>query len=66
MQCILSALKAESQPFIDYYDLERDNNFPFPVFRKKDLCLIAIGVGKNYEYRLKHFFRMLNKGQFNL
>ena len=62
MQCILSALKAESQPFIDYYDLERDNNFPFPVFRKKDLCLIAIGVGKKrIEYRIGRFFKNFNQ-----
>tara|TARA_A100001388_G_scaffold271426_1_gene250217 strand:+ start:464 stop:1282 length:819 start_codon:yes stop_codon:yes gene_type:complete len=58
MQCILSALKSESQPFIDYYKLQRDNNFRFPVFRNKDFYLIAIGVGKKHiKYRLKHFFQ---------
>ena len=65
MQCILSALKAESQPFIDYYDLERDNNFPFPVFRKKDLYLIALGVGKKrIEYRISRFFKNVNQRPF--
>ena len=58
MQCILSALKSESQPFIDYYKLERDNKFPFPVFRNKDFYLIAIGVGKKLiKDRVKHFFQ---------
>ena len=58
MQCILSALKSESQPFIDYYKLERDNKFRFPVFRNKDFYLIAIGVGKKLiQDRVKHFFQ---------
>ena len=58
MQCILSALKSESQPFIDYHKLKRDKNFRFPVFRNKDLYLIAIGVGKKLiEHRVKHFFQ---------
>ena len=67
MQCILSALKSESQPFIDHYNLVRDNKFQFPVFRNKDLFLIAIGVGKKLiEYRISHFLKTLIKGDFNL
>ena len=65
MQCILSALKSESQPFIDHYNLVRDNKFQFPVFRNKDLFLIAIGVGKKLiEYRISHFFKNVNQRTF--
>ena len=65
MQCILSALKSESQPFIDHYNLVRDNKFQFPVFRNKDLFLIAIGVGKKLiEYRISHFFKNVNQRRF--
>ena len=60
MQCILSALKSESKTFIDYYNLERDNKFHFPVFRKKDLYLIGIGVGKKYiESRVNGFIQKM-------
>ena len=62
MQCILSALKSESQPFIDYYKLERDNKFRFPVFRNKDFYLIAVGVGKKLiKHRVKHFYQNVKK-----
>ena len=48
MQCILSALKSESQAFIKFYNLKKDIRFSFPVFRNEDLYLIGIGVGKKY------------------
>ena len=46
MQCLLTALKAESQPLIDNFDLKKDLSFPFPVFKRDDLYLIEIGMGK--------------------
>ena len=46
MQCILSALKAESDPLINYFQLKRDPSFQFPVFVYNDLYLIGIGIGK--------------------
>lgn len=60
MQCILSALKSESEPFIKFYNLEKDNRFSFPVFRKKDLYLVGIGVGKKYiESRVNDFIQKM-------
>ena len=62
MQCILSALKSESQPFIKFYNLEKDRRFSFPVFRNKDLYLIGIGVGKKYiERRINDFIQKMGK-----
>ncbi len=62
MQCILSALKSESQPFIKFYNLEKDRRFSFPVFRNRDLYLIGIGVGKKYiERRLNDFIQKMGK-----
>ena len=62
MQCILSALKSESQPFIKFYNLEKDRRFSFPVFRNKDLYLVGIGVGKKYiERRLNDFIQKMGK-----
>ena len=49
MQCILSALKAESQPFIDYYDLERDSSFPLATSADKD-CLGRFFTKKNESF----------------
>ena len=47
MQCILSALKAESDPLINFFKLKKDDSYSFPFYKKNDLCLIGIGVGKN-------------------
>jgi len=46
MQCILSALKAESDPLVNFFQLKRHSSFQFPVFVHNDLYLISIGVGK--------------------
>ena len=62
MQCILSALKSESQPFIKFYNLEKDRRFSFPVFRNKDLYLVGIGVGKKHiEKRVNDFIQKMGK-----
>ena len=62
MQCILSALKSESQPFIKFYNLEKDRRFSFPVFRNKDLYLLGIGVGKKYiKKRVNDFIQKIGK-----
>jgi len=56
MQCILSALKVESEPLIDHYRLSRDHSFSFPFFIRDDLCLIGVGVGKhNIKNRILSF-----------
>tara|TARA_Y100000590_G_scaffold56957_1_gene59802 strand:+ start:8997 stop:9680 length:684 start_codon:yes stop_codon:yes gene_type:complete len=48
VQCILTALKYESEPFIDHYQLARVKTFDFPVFRSGSRMLLGIGVGKKY------------------
>ena len=60
MQCILTALKAESDPIIKHFGLKRSNSFDFPVFedQTKDLFLIGLGVGKRkIESRIKNFIK---------
>ena len=44
MQCILSALKAESDPLVNYFQLKRHSSSKFPVFVNNDLYLIGIGI----------------------
>ena len=46
MLCILTALKAESEPLINFFKLRKDSSFDFPVFSNNDIILVAIGVGK--------------------
>tara|TARA_B100000886_G_C20415978_1_gene489280 strand:- start:423 stop:1241 length:819 start_codon:yes stop_codon:yes gene_type:complete len=46
MLCILTALKAESEPLINFFKLRKDSSFDFPVFSNNDITLLAIGVGK--------------------
>tara|TARA_B100000427_G_scaffold251955_1_gene215226 strand:+ start:565 stop:1383 length:819 start_codon:yes stop_codon:yes gene_type:complete len=62
MQCILSALRSESQPFIHYFHLERETSFNFPVYRNNDLYLLGIGIGKKLiKKRVSTFFKNMNK-----
>jgi len=57
MQCILTALKAESLPLIQYLDLKREIKFNFPVFSRNDIYLIGTGVGKrNISKRIGIFY----------
>jgi len=58
IQCIISALKAESVPLVHYFGLERNPNFNFPVFSRDDLFLIGIGVGTiNINSRVQTFIQ---------
>ena len=45
-QCIIFALKAESEPIISYYNLERDFGYDYPVYKRNDLTIICTGVGR--------------------
>ena len=61
MQCILTALKAESQPLINHFNLSRDTSFQFPVFKNNDIYLIGLGVGKkNIKNRIITFLNQNN------
>ncbi len=61
MQCILTALKAESQPLINHFNLNRVTSFQFPVFKNKNLYLVGLGVGKkNIKNRIETFLNQTN------
>ena len=61
MQCILTALKAESQPLISHFNLKRDTLFQFPVFKNNNLYLVGLGVGKkNIRNRIETFLNQNN------
>jgi len=63
MQCIITALKAESDPFIHHLELRRDPTFNFPCFRNDDLGIALVGVGvgkKNIRSRINDFFRSVD------
>ena len=61
MQCILTALKAESQPLINHFNLKRDTSFQFPVFKNNNLYLVGLGVGKkNIRNRIETFLNQNN------
>ena len=58
MLCILSALKAESEPLINYFKLVKDSSFDFPFFINQNIALVGIGVGKkNISNRINAFFK---------
>ena len=68
MQCIITALKAESDPFIHHLELIRDPAFKFPCFRNDDLgiALVGVGVGKRkIRTRINIFFDPLTAIQYN-
>ena len=54
MQIILTALKAESSPIIDHFNLTKDKNFNFPVYGNDNIIVVGIGVGQaNIQKRLE-------------
>ena len=58
MQCILSALKAESVPLIKHFKLEKNLSFPFPLYQNENLFLLVIGVGKGkIAQRISAFYK---------
>ena len=62
MQCILSALKFESIPFIKHFGLEKDDRFDYPVFANGKIYLIVVGIGKkSIEKRINNFIQNLDQ-----
>ena len=41
------AFKGEAQPLIDFYQLEKVENSPYPLFRNDQHCLIISGLGRD-------------------
>ena len=46
IQCIISALRAEAEPLVDYYKLEQDLSYDYPVYKGDDIRIICTGVGR--------------------
>tara|TARA_B100001109_G_C18821507_1_gene454760 strand:+ start:758 stop:1348 length:591 start_codon:yes stop_codon:yes gene_type:complete len=58
MQLIITALKAEAMPIIDYYKLEKGMTKFYPYFRGEDLEVICCGVGgKNLKKIIADYFK---------
>ena len=51
MHYILTALKSEAKPIIDYYDLVFDNSHPIPIYKNDIYTLLITGVGKVSVYK---------------
>ena len=63
MQCLITALKAESEPLIEFFGLTKDSSLGFPFYYNatKDIVLIGVGVGKkNIKYRINKVFQHFN------
>ena len=63
LQCLITALKAESDPFIQRLKLKRDSTLDLPYFvnQKLNVGLIGVGVGKkNIKSRINDFFKLIN------
>ena len=63
LQCLITALKAESDPFIQHLRLKRDSALDFPYFvnQKLNVGLIGVGVGKkNIKSRINDFLKLIN------
>jgi len=63
LQCLITALKSESDPFIQHLRLKRDSALDFPYFvnQKLNVGLIGVGVGKkNIKSRINDFFKLIN------
>ena len=63
LQCLITALKAESDPFIQHFRLKKDNALDFPYFvnQKLNVGLIGVGVGKkNIKSRINDFLKLNN------
>ena len=62
IQCIISALRAEAEPLVDYYKLEQDLSYDYPVYKGDDIRIICTGVGrKNIRRVLINFYSKLSK-----
>ena len=67
MHYILTALKSEAKPIIDYYDLVFDNSHPIPIYKNDIYTLLITGVGKVNVYKaLTTYYKNkdLGKSQF--
>ena len=67
MHYILTALKSEAKPIIDYYGLVFDDSHPIPIYKNDIYTLLITGVGKVNVYNaLSTYYKNkdLGKSQF--
>ena len=46
LQVIISALKAEAEPLVDYYGLKQDHSYDYPFYSTDEIKIICTGVGR--------------------
>ena len=59
MQCLVIALKAESNPLIEYFNLKKNDLFSFPCFVNLDIEILVVGVGvgkKSIKHNIKEVY----------
>ena len=62
LQCIISALRAEAEPLVNFYKLEQDLSYDYPLYKGEDIRIICTGVGrKNIRRVLINFYSKLSK-----
>ena len=64
MRCLVTALKAESEPLIQHFELERYSsaNFPFFLNKSLEIGLINTGLGKkNIQSRIEYFSKLFHE-----
>ena len=62
LQCIISALRAEAEPLVNFYKLEHDLSYDYPVYKGENIRIICTGVGrKNVRRVLINFYSKLSK-----
>ena len=61
MQYIITALKSEAKPIIDYYDLEFSGSSNYPLYKNDNLTLLITGVGRKNTSNVLNLFFQKNK-----
>ena len=62
LQCIISALRAEAEPLVNFYKLEQDLSYDYPLYKGEDIRIICTGVGRNNIRRvLINYYSKLSK-----
>ena len=61
MQYIITALKSEAKPIIDFYGLEFSDLSNFPLYKNDNFTLLITGVGRKNVSNVLNFFFQKNR-----
>ena len=61
MQYIITALKSEATPIIDYYGLKFSGLRYFPLYKNDNFTLLITGVGRKNVSKVLNLFFQKNK-----